>query len=83
MKNLSWYALFQICLGIFLIVAGCIRFLNSPNYLSESVFLGAGILFYGLADNTKYKQERKNTLTNIGAVFLTLGVILLLYNVLF
>ncbi|MEP6902226.1 MAG: hypothetical protein ABJA66_10780 [Actinomycetota bacterium] len=81
-ENQSLYAIFQIGLGIICVLIGISGFILSENFsLSlEALFLGIGILLFGLANNNKDKSERGKTLTNIGSIFFLLGTILIFYN---
>ena len=81
-ENQSLYAVFQIGLGIICVLIGFSGFILSENFsLSlEALFLGIGILLFGLANNNKDKSERGKTLTNIGSIFSLFGTILIFYN---
>ncbi|MDQ3041826.1 MAG: hypothetical protein M3R11_05530 [Acidobacteriota bacterium] len=59
--------------------------MKSANYMlaSEALFLGAGILLYGLANNNKDKSEKGKMLSSMGSVFYVLGAILIFYNTFF
>ncbi len=84
-ENQSSYAIFQIGLGIICILIGTSGFIRSASYaLSlEALFLGMGILLYGLSNNNKDKSAKGKTLTGIGSIFYILGVILIFYNTFF
>jgi hypothetical protein len=84
-ENQTPYAAFQIGLGIVCVLTGVSGFILSDRYTLafESLFLGLGILLYGLANNNTDKSERGKTLTTIGAIFYVLGAILIFYNLFF
>ena len=84
-ENQSPYAIVQIGLGIVCILIGISGFITSTHYILalEAVFLGAGILLFGLANNNKDKSERGKTLSSIGWVFYILGALLIFYNIFF
>ncbi len=78
-------SIFQICLGVFLILVGTIRLIVSANFLlgTESVLLGLGILLYESANYTKDKTKKGRIFTYTGLISLILGFILLVYNTFF
>ncbi len=80
--NLPTYAIIQVCIGVFLILGGIIRFINTENYWSgaETLFLGLGILIPGLAGNAKDNWEKKKLYFYSGFFLLTIGVVLIFYN---
>ncbi len=82
---MSANSIFQICLGVFLILVGTIRLIVSANFLigAESVFLGLGILLYELASYAKDKTKKGRVFTYTGLISLILGFILLVYNTFF
>jgi hypothetical protein len=84
-ENQSPYAVFQIGLGIICVLIGISGFVLSIRYVLalEAMFLGLGILLYGLANNNKDKSERGKMLTSVGSVFYVLGVLLIFYNLFF
>lgn len=84
-ENQSPYAVFQIGLGIVCVVIGVSGFVMSMRYTLafEAMFLGLGILLYGLANNNKDKSERGKLLTFVGSAFYVLGLILIFYNLFF
>ena len=84
-ENQSPYAVFQIGLGIICILIGASGFILSIRYLLalEALFLGIGVLLYGLANNNKDQSKRGKMLSNIGSVFYVLGAILIFYNTFF
>lgn len=79
-RNLSWYAVTLVCVGIFLIGGGTVSFLISPDHFSEGVLFGFALLSYGLANNGEDKSPTGNIFTNLGRAALVLGGILLIYN---
>jgi uncharacterized membrane protein len=85
MKKLSTYAILKICLGVICILIGISRFVFSANYLlgAESLFLGLGVLLYGLENIFEVDSGKRKTLTYIGIVSIIIGVILLFYNTFF
>ena len=84
-ENQSPYAVFQIGLGIICVLIGVSGFIKSIHYMPalEAMFMGLGILLYGLANSNKDKSERGKRLTAVGSVFYVLGVILIFYNLFF
>ena len=84
-ENQAPYAVFQIGLGIVCLLIGAGGFIMSIRYLLalEAMFLGLGLLLYGLANNNKDKSNRGKMLTSIGSVFYVLGAILIFYDLFF
>lgn len=84
-ENQSPYAIFQIGLGIACLLIGTSGFIMSEHRMLalQSLFLGVGILLYGLANNNKDESEKGKMLTSVGSIFFVLGVILIFYNTFF
>jgi len=84
-ENQSSYAIFQIGLGIVCLLIGTSGFIMSEHHMLtlQTLFLGVGILLYGLTNNNKDKSERGKMLTSIGSVFYVLGVLSIFYNTFF
>ena len=84
-ENKSPWTVFQIGLGIILILGGLSGFILSQKYLlaSENLLMGAGLLLFGLSDNNKDESKKGKRLFNLGSILLIFGVGLILFDAFF
>lgn len=84
-ENQSPFAIVQIGIGIVCILVGIGGFTLHENALLslQNVFLGAGVLLYGLTNNNTDKSAKGKTLSYIASVFMILASVLIIYAIFF
>ncbi len=80
-KNYSPFAIVEIGCGIICLLLGVNGFLKSDSYIPifQILFLGAGLLLYGLTNNNTDKSERGKMLSNIASIFMIATSVLYFY----
>ncbi len=70
-KKHSPLAIFEIGSGIICILIGVSGFVQYVSFVVvfQILFLGAGLLLYGLTNNNADKSERGKMLSNIASIF--------------
>jgi predicted membrane protein len=81
-KNHSPFAVVEIGGGIICFLIGISGFLQHVDFLLiiQILFLGVGLLLYGLTNNNTDKSERGKMLSNIASIFMIIVGILSFYN---
>jgi hypothetical protein len=81
-KNHSPFAIVEIGGGIICLLIGVSGFLQNSNFILifQNLFLGAGLLLYGLTNNNTDKSARGKMLSNIAAIFIIIVGLLSFYN---
>ena len=81
-KNHSPFAIIEIGSGIICLLLGVIGFVKEGEIIMplHIIFLGFGLLLYGLTNNNADKSERGKMLSNIASIFLIVASILFFYN---
>ena len=80
-KNYSPFAIVEIGGGIICILVGISGFLKGAGIVGafQILFIGAGLLLYGLTNNNSDKSERGKMLSNMASVFMIVASILYFY----
>ncbi len=81
-KKHSPFAIVEIGSGIICILAGISSFLKEGRLILtfQILFLGFGLLLYGLTNNNADKSERSKLLSHIASVFMIVTSILYFFN---
>lgn len=81
-KNHSPFAIVEIGCGVICILLGINGFLKHAGFVGifQILFLGGGLLLYGLTNNNTDKSERGKMLSNTASVFMIATSILYFYN---
>jgi hypothetical protein len=84
-ENKTPWAIFQIGLGLVCVLIGISGFILSAQFwLSlEALFLGVGVLLFGLTNNNTNKSDKGKTMSYTAYGFYILGVLLIFYNTFF